>query len=207
MSGKAKSIFDETIRGLLDKAAPWDGPNGAMTVSKLGAAGAETLAALIIVVGDDQVVEVVKQVRQLPIWNQSGDPRSWVDECDRVVFVAAVRALGTYGVFARGIEEGDVELLSRRIPMGKTRAEVQDALDSYAKKKGWIGVPSAACLHDLLSEVMKPAPQEGDMAAWSDLERAQAAMWAMATQLEGSENRVSIPLVPNCLVTYFRRTL
>jgi hypothetical protein len=203
MSGEPKSIFDQTIRDLLDKTPP--GPNGGMAVSKIEAAGAETLAALIIIIGDDRVAEVVEAVGQLPIWNEGSDPKSWVDECDRVVFVAAVRGLGTYGVFARGIEEGDVELLSRRVPMGKNRVEVQEALDAYAKKKGWIGVPSAEALHELLARVMKGAPQETDMAAWSDLERAQAAMWAVATNLKDSEERISIPPVPNCLAMFFRR--
>ncbi len=203
MDEQPKSLFDETIRDLLDKSGP--GPGGGMVVSKLEASGADTLAAIIIIVGDDRVGEVVDAVGQLPIWTEDTESRAWVDECDRVVFVAAVRALGKYGVFARGVEDGDVELLSRRIPMGKTRMEVQQALDAYAKKKNWIHVPSPASLCVLLGAVMNQAPGEQDLAEWSDLERAQAAIWAVATQLKDTSDRIAIPPVPNCLAMFFRK--
>jgi hypothetical protein len=200
-----KSMWDKTIRDLLG-AAESNCPDGGMLVTKLLRAGTDPVAALIFIVGSDEVSEVVDAVRQLPIWQEGKkEPRSYVDESDRVVFVAAVRGTGRFGVFARGAEEGDLEMISRKVPTGTTLAETQKNLDAYAEKKNWITVPTPESLRKMLEMVMKEAPEESSLSAWTDLEKAQAAMWAVATHMVASDNPLSVPPMPNCLVMELRK--
>ncbi|MHC1726530.1 MAG: hypothetical protein AB9866_11050 [Syntrophobacteraceae bacterium] len=165
------------------------------------------VGAFIFVIGSEETRDVMDAVQgQLEIWRKDKRPARYIDQKDRIVSIAAVRGLRpSYCAFVMDFETGALDMLkAREVPPTDNFAEAQRLLDAYAEKKGWIDIPSPESVQTALALVMvsPPPPDTEVIAAWSDLEKIRAAMWATATHLKASDNPIRVPPVPNCLFDY-----
>lgn len=198
-----RNILELTVRDLLQ--------DGAFTAaSRLAGDGRELAGAVVLVIGADETAEVLDAVnRQLTIWQTDKKPSRYVDEKGRIVSVRAVRgARSEYYAFAQDPESGAIDLLKGKdFPAGSgTAPQAQAILDACAVKRNWDAVPEPAIVLDALSLVMESPPEVELISEWSDIERLQAAQWAMMTHVRASDNpSVKVPPVPNVLFNFVRK--
>jgi len=202
-----KNMWDMTVRELFDGCKTGLAPENGMMVSRLMKGGTEPVGALIFVVGQQETLDVIGAVdQQLTIWQSGAGSKRYLDEKDRIVFVASIRGTFLFGAFASDPLTGHIEMLpGKNVPTGMRHAEAQKSLDAFAKKKGWIEVPDAKTVLDMLSLAMIDPPETEVIDAWTDSDRIQAARWAGAVHLQASDNQVRIPPVPNVLFSFIQR--
>lgn len=198
-----RNLLELTMRELLQ------GGGGLSAASRLGANGREPAGAIVLVIGADETAEVLDAVnRQLTIWQTDKKPSRYVDEKGRIVSVRAVRgARSEYYAFARDPDSGSLEMLrGKDLPAGAdTFADAQAMLDAFASRKDWAAVPDPNMVGECLALVMESPPDVGLISEWSDIERLQAAQWAMMTHVRASDNpSVKVPPVPNVLFNFVR---